>query len=286
MYETWHPTSISLLLVLAKYIALWICSNHIPLFGCPHSRTLSSRVAAQRWSVSQGVAKLVLHASFAMYDAVCRNQFFKALFPSINRRRVLSDARRPTCQRCETGAITCLGYERPTVFIDQTKQIKELVTRLPSKVVKTHLAISQTFELGGMHMPSSVSIYHFHFRPLGVDFGDSFERQASKYDEVRAFMDNILSRHYSELSCRVERESSADLSLIPMLGTSAESIALYMCGKLAPDLTQVHQAFRLHGQTLDQLRTVISLHYHTHQQSVTASAPLLVVVMNMVLYEV
>lgn len=135
-------------------------------------------------------------------------------------------------------------------------------------------------------MPSSVSIYHFHFRPLGVDFGDSFERQASKYDEVRAFMDNILSRHYNELSYKDKRENPADLSLIPMLGTSTESVALYMCGKLAPNLTQVHQAFRLRGQTLDQLRAVISLHYHTNQQSVTASAPLLVVVMNMVLYEV
>ncbi|UKZ66044.1 uncharacterized protein TrAtP1_007226 [Trichoderma atroviride] len=200
-------------------------------------------------------------------------------------RHVRCDARRPSCLCCEAGAITCLGYERPTVFIDQTNQIREMVTKPPSKIVKPQLAISHISEFDGVRVPSSVSIYHFHFRPLGVDFGDSFERQASRYDDVRAFMDKILLRHYTKLSCGSNRENPADLAVIPMLGTSAESVALYMCGKLAPNLTQVHQAFMLHGQTLDQLRAVISLQYHTNWQSVTASAPLLVVIMNMILYE-
>lgn len=233
-----------------------------------------------------GVAKLALHVNFVMYDAVCRNHIHRFFWPVLTVGGLLSDARRPSCQRCEAGAITCLGYQRPTVFIDQTNQIREMVTKPPREVLKTQLAIPHASELDGVRVPSSVSIYHFHFRPVGLDFGGSFERQASSYDEVRAFMDRILLRHYTELSCGMNREGPTDLAVIPMLGSSAESVALYMCGKLAPNLAQVHQAFSLHGQTLDQLRAVISLHYNTNQQSVAASAPLLVVIMNMVLYEV
>jgi hypothetical protein len=151
--------------------------------------------------------------------------------------------------------------------------------------MKAQLAHSHTSDLDGVRMPSSASIYHFHFQPLGVGFGDSFERHASRYDEVRAFVDRTLLRHSTELSGGLKHEDPTDLA-VPMLGTSAESVALYMCGKHAPNLTQVHQAFKLHWQTLDQLRAVISLQYDANQQSVTASAPLLVVIMNMILYEV
>lgn len=161
-----------------------------------------------------------------------------------------------------------------------------MVTKPPNKILKPQLAISHTSDLDGVRMPSSASIYHFHFQPLGVGFGDSFERQASRYDEVRAFVDRILLRYSTELSYGSKNEDPTDLAVIPMLGTSAESVALYMCGKHAPNLTQVHQAFRLHWQTLDQLRAVISLQSGTNPQSVTTSAPLLVVIMNMVLYEV
>jgi hypothetical protein len=158
--------------------------------------------------------------------------------------------------------------------------------RLQSKVVRTRSPICPTSEIAGVRVPSSASIYNFHFQSIGVDFRSSFEHRASPYEGVKAFMDKVLLRNYTELSYELNHEDLTDLAVIPMLGTSAESVALYINGKHTQNTTQLHQALQLHGKTLDQLRAVIFRHYNPKPQSVSANAPLLVVVMNMVLYEV
>ncbi|KAL6903881.1 hypothetical protein GGI43DRAFT_421407 [Trichoderma evansii] len=172
-------------------------------------------------------------------------------------RHVRCDARHPSCQRCEAGAFTCLGYQRPTVFIDQTNHIREMVMKLQ---YNCHLL---------------ASIYHFPFRSL-----------VSMYDKVRVFMDKILMSQDPKLSCGLKHEDPVDPAVTPMLGTSIESVALYMYGKHTQNIAKVHQAFKLHGKILDRLRAVISHHYDTNHQSKRVSAQLLVVIMNMVIYEV
>ncbi|KAL7917234.1 hypothetical protein ACQKWADRAFT_324804 [Trichoderma austrokoningii] len=122
----------------------------------------------------------------------------------------------------------------------------EVVMRLPSKAMRRKLTVSQISELDRVC-------------------------QISIHEEVRAFIDRVLLRHYTELSCEAKPGNPTDIATVSMLGISAESVEFYMYGKYTQKVIKVHQAFRLHGQTLDQLSAVICRHYHANHPLVTAT---------------
>ncbi|KAI0149289.1 hypothetical protein BJ166DRAFT_60037 [Pestalotiopsis sp. NC0098] len=175
-------------------------------------------------------------------------------------RHIRCDERRPTCYRCEKAGYTCQGYERPLIFIDA----------VPKKVL-TKSGSSRNLGFGYQIFDVTV--------PTNINTVSLSQRQGASAQKPDNLIHQLLLAQGIRVNADFWQAIGREHSLLHI---STEAAALLLQGRVAHHAGAVQQATKMSSMALQQLRSMLAQH-HTPQDPV--NIPLLVIIMNMTVFE-